>query len=92
MDNQKRRNGLILESDKIVDELYYLKDILSVGEPCLSRLVIENLLKGLVFPVLFSLLASKNNNVRWENFFFTIVLVYHPDIDFSVKSLLIMTK
>ncbi|KAK7345250.1 hypothetical protein VNO77_15844 [Canavalia gladiata] len=62
MDTQKRRNGLILESDKIVDELYYFKDILSVGEPRLIRLVMESLLNGLVFPVLFSLLASRNKN------------------------------
>ncbi|XP_057423572.1 protein TRANSPARENT TESTA 9-like isoform X2 [Lotus japonicus] len=62
MDTKKRRNGLILQSDKIVDELYFLKDILNVGEPHLTRLVTENLLNGLVFPVLFSLLASKDNN------------------------------
>ncbi|KAL1331867.1 protein TRANSPARENT TESTA 9-like isoform X2 [Arachis duranensis] len=62
MDTQKRRNGLILESDKIIDELYYLKDILSVDEPRLNQLVTENLLNGLVFPVLFSLPASMNNN------------------------------
>ncbi|XP_027189779.1 protein TRANSPARENT TESTA 9-like isoform X2 [Cicer arietinum] len=61
METQKRRNGLILQSDKIVDELYYFKDILSVGEPRLTRLVTENLLNRLVFPVLFSSLASKNN-------------------------------
>jgi protein CLEC16A len=63
MENQKRRNGLILQSDKIVDELYYFKDILSVGKPHLTRLVTENLLNGLVFPVLISLLALKNNDV-----------------------------
>ncbi|KAJ1385795.1 CLEC16A/TT9, N-terminal [Sesbania bispinosa] len=62
MDTEKRRNGLILQSDKIVDELYFFKDILSVGKLHLSRLVTENLLNGLVFPVLFSLLASKDNN------------------------------
>ncbi|GAU45890.1 hypothetical protein TSUD_24920 [Trifolium subterraneum] len=62
MENQKRRNGLILQSDKIVDELYYFKDILSVGNPHLTRLVTENLLDGLVFPVLISLLTSKNND------------------------------
>ncbi|XP_061359448.1 protein TRANSPARENT TESTA 9-like isoform X2 [Gastrolobium bilobum] len=62
MDTEKRRNGLILESDKVVDELYYFKDILSVGECRLTRLVTENLLNGLVFPLLFSLLASNNNN------------------------------
>ncbi|WVY97100.1 hypothetical protein V8G54_029251 [Vigna mungo] len=38
MDTQKRRNGIILESEKIADELYYFKDILSVGEPRLTRL------------------------------------------------------
>ncbi|TKY53146.1 CLEC16A protein [Spatholobus suberectus] len=62
MDTQKRRNGIILESDKIVDELYYFKDILSVDEPRLTRLVTENLLNGLVFPVLCSFMASKNKN------------------------------
>ncbi|KAK2400915.1 protein TRANSPARENT TESTA [Trifolium repens] len=62
MENQKRRNRLILQSDKIVDELYYFKDILSVGKPHLTRLVTENLLNGLVFPVLISLLALKNND------------------------------
>ncbi|XP_028784892.1 protein TRANSPARENT TESTA 9 isoform X2 [Neltuma alba] len=62
MDMQKGRNSLIVESDKVVDDLYYLKDILSVGEPCLSRLVTENLLDRLVFPIIMSLLASKENN------------------------------
>lgn len=61
MDVQKRRNGIILESDKILDELYYFKDILSVGEPRLTRLVMENLLNEIVFPFLCSLLASKNS-------------------------------
>jgi len=64
MDTQKRRNGIILESDKIADELYYLKDILSVGEPRLTRLVMENLLNGLLFPLQCSFMASKNKNVR----------------------------
>ncbi|RDX87300.1 Protein CLEC16A, partial [Mucuna pruriens] len=77
MDSQKRRNGIILESDKFVDELYYFKDILSVGEPCLIRLVMENLLNGLVFPVLCSFMASKNKNY--------LSALYHPYIDFSVK-------
>ncbi|KAL9319352.1 hypothetical protein ACSQ67_015869 [Phaseolus vulgaris] len=62
MDTQKRRNGIILESDKIADELYYLKDILSVGEPRLTRLVMENLLNGLLFPLQCSFMASKNKN------------------------------
>lgn len=47
-----------------MDDLYYLKDILSVGKPCLSRLVTENLLNRLVFPIIISLLAPKEINVR----------------------------
>ncbi|KAK7392665.1 hypothetical protein VNO78_21109 [Psophocarpus tetragonolobus] len=62
MDIQKRRNGIILESDKIVDELYYFKDILNVGEPRLTQMVNENLLNGLVLPLLWSYMASKNKN------------------------------
>ncbi|XP_058771275.1 protein TRANSPARENT TESTA 9-like isoform X3 [Vicia villosa] len=62
METQKRKNELILQSDKIVDELYYFKDILSVGKPRLTKLVTENLLNGLVFPALFSLLVSKDND------------------------------
>ncbi|XP_017407029.1 protein TRANSPARENT TESTA 9-like isoform X2 [Vigna angularis] len=62
MDTQKRRNGIILESEKIADELYYFKDILRVGKPRLTILVMENLLNGLVFPLLCSFMASKNKN------------------------------
>ncbi|CAI8602399.1 unnamed protein product [Vicia faba] len=62
IETQKRKNRLILQSDKIVDELYYFKDILSVGKPRLTKLVTENLLNGLVFPALFSLLVSKDND------------------------------
>lgn len=68
MDMQKRRTGLILESDKVVDDLYYFRDILSIGEPRLSRLVTENLLNELVIPIILALLASKNNNVRSDVF------------------------
>ncbi|XP_047165391.1 protein TRANSPARENT TESTA 9-like isoform X2 [Vigna umbellata] len=64
MDTQKRRNGIILESEKIADELYYFKDILRVGKPRLTILVMENLLNGLVLPLLCSFMASKNKNVR----------------------------
>lgn len=62
MDTLTRRNGIILEADKILDELYYFKDILSVGETRLTRMVMENLLNGLVFPLICPLLASKNSN------------------------------
>ncbi|XP_062166676.1 protein TRANSPARENT TESTA 9-like isoform X2 [Alnus glutinosa] len=54
-----RRNELILETDKIVDDLYYLKDILSVGEYRLSRLITQNLVSLLVFPMLLPLLQLR---------------------------------
>ncbi|KAI4300574.1 hypothetical protein L6164_033936 [Bauhinia variegata] len=63
IDIENRKNKLTLESEKLADDLYYFKDILSVGEPRLNRLVTENILNGLVFPILLSLLGSKKNNV-----------------------------
>lgn len=85
MDIHTKRNGLILESDKIVDDLYYFKDILSVGEPRLSRLVIENLLHRLIFPMLLSLLASKDKNVR-------CFLVLNIDYDIALINLRKLVK
>ncbi|XP_024922416.3 protein TRANSPARENT TESTA 9 isoform X3 [Ziziphus jujuba] len=49
---RQKRKELLLETDKIVDDLYYIKDIIKVGEFRLSRLVTENLLSLLVFPLL----------------------------------------
>ncbi|XP_057960097.1 protein TRANSPARENT TESTA 9-like isoform X3 [Malania oleifera] len=51
----ERRKELLLETDKIADDLYYLNDILCVGESRLSGLVIQNLLNSLVFPILLPL-------------------------------------
>ncbi|XP_059668663.1 protein TRANSPARENT TESTA 9-like isoform X3 [Cornus florida] len=49
---QERRNELLLETDKILDDLYYFKDILCVGDSCLSNVVTQNLLSLLVCPIL----------------------------------------
>lgn len=57
-----RRNELILETDKIVDDLYYFKDILSVGEYRLNRLITQNLFSLLVFPMLLPLLQLRQND------------------------------
>ncbi|XP_041027932.1 protein TRANSPARENT TESTA 9-like isoform X1 [Juglans microcarpa x Juglans regia] len=54
-----RRNELILETDKIVDDLYYLKDILSVSENRLGRFITQNLFSLLVFPILLPLLQLR---------------------------------
>ena len=62
---RERRNELILETDKILDDLYYLKDILSVGEYHLSRLISQNLFSLLVFPTLLPLLQLTQSDVRY---------------------------
>lgn len=59
---RERRNELVLETDKIVDDIYYLKDILSVGEYRLNRLISQNLFSLLVFPTLLPLLQLRQND------------------------------
>lgn len=54
-----------METDKIVDDLYYFNDILSVGNSQLSRLVTDNLLTLFVFPILLQLLHLTDDNVRY---------------------------
>ncbi|CAK9180590.1 unnamed protein product [Ilex paraguariensis] len=50
-----RREELLLETDKIVDDLYYFKDIYSVGELHLSKTLTRDLVSMLVFPILLPL-------------------------------------
>ncbi|KAF8403357.1 hypothetical protein HHK36_011459 [Tetracentron sinense] len=50
------RKELLRETDKIVDDLYYCKDILCVGKSRLSRLMTKHLLSLLVLPILLPLL------------------------------------
>ncbi|XVF55836.1 hypothetical protein PTKIN_Ptkin06aG0068600 [Pterospermum kingtungense] len=57
----QKSKDIFLETDKIIDDLYYLKDIISVGEPRLSRVVTQNLLSLLVFPLLLPLLQLGEN-------------------------------
>lgn len=69
---QQKRKELLQETDKIVDDLYYFKDIIKVGEFRLSRLVTENLLSLIVFP----LLQFRQSNVRHSSsclFFFSLL-------------------
>ncbi|KAF7146244.1 hypothetical protein RHSIM_Rhsim04G0130200 [Rhododendron simsii] len=53
---------LLLETDKIVDDLYYLEDVLSVDEPRLSKMISESLISILVFPMLLPLLPLRPSN------------------------------
>ncbi|XP_077235640.1 protein TRANSPARENT TESTA 9-like isoform X2 [Tasmannia lanceolata] len=61
----KMRKGLLLEAEKVVDDLYYFKDVLRVGEPRLSTLMIEKLLSLFVLPVLLpSLLSNQTTELQ----------------------------
>ncbi|PSS24406.1 Protein CLEC16A like [Actinidia chinensis var. chinensis] len=58
----KRTRELLVETDKIVDDLYYLEDILSVEDSCLGKMVTQNLVSLLVFPMLLPLLQLGQSN------------------------------
>ncbi|XP_011046874.1 PREDICTED: uncharacterized protein LOC105141380 isoform X2 [Populus euphratica] len=58
----QRRKELLLKTDRIVDDLYYLKDILCVGETRLSKVVMQNVLNLLLFPILHPLLHSRQSD------------------------------
>lgn len=58
-----KREEIVLQTEKIADDLFYFKDILSVGDPCLNKLVNQNLFKLLVFPILLPLLQPSWSNV-----------------------------
>ncbi|XP_038719576.1 protein TRANSPARENT TESTA 9-like isoform X2 [Tripterygium wilfordii] len=58
----ERIKQLLVETDKIVDDLYYFKDVVSISETWLSGLVTQNLLNLLVFPILLSLLLLRQSN------------------------------
>ncbi|XP_024037709.1 uncharacterized protein LOC18038275 isoform X2 [Citrus clementina] len=72
---KQRRKEILLESDEIVDDLYYFKDILSVGEPRLSKVVTQDLLNLLVFPILIPLLQLRQSNGFYVSAVTTLYIV-----------------
>ncbi|KAJ6746005.1 hypothetical protein OIU74_028634 [Salix koriyanagi] len=57
----QRRKELLLKTDRLVDDLYYLKDILCVGETRLSNVVTQNVINLLLFPILHPLLQLRQS-------------------------------
>ncbi|MBA0740109.1 hypothetical protein Gogos_013331 [Gossypium gossypioides] len=57
----QRNKDIFLKTDKIVDDFFYFKDMLSVGESRLSRVVTQNLLSLLILPLLLPLLKLGEN-------------------------------
>uniref|UniRef100_A0A2P2L4V1 Uncharacterized protein LOC105635829 isoform X2 n=4 Tax=Rhizophora mucronata TaxID=61149 RepID=A0A2P2L4V1_RHIMU len=62
MSTSQRRKTLLLETDKVVDDLYYFKDILCVDDSRLSKMIYQNLLHLLILPILFSLLQLRQSD------------------------------
>lgn len=58
----ERMREKLTETDKIVDDLYYLDDVIRVGESRLNKLVISNLVDLMVLPMLISLLQLGQRN------------------------------
>ncbi|KAK9755470.1 hypothetical protein RND81_01G027500 [Saponaria officinalis] len=59
------RCKLIDGTDKLLDHLFYIKDLLCVGKSCLSNLVTEKLLELLLLPIMMQLLQlGKSNGVN----------------------------
>ncbi|KAK2655428.1 hypothetical protein Ddye_008480 [Dipteronia dyeriana] len=73
----QRRKEILLESDKIVDDLYYFKDVLSVGDSQLSKVVTQNLLNLLVFPILFPLLQLRQSHDFHVSLVTSLYIVSH---------------
>ncbi|GMI96700.1 green fluorescent seed 9, TRANSPARENT TESTA 9 [Hibiscus trionum] len=56
-----KNKDIFLKTDEIIDNLYYFKDVLSVGESRLSGVVTQNLLSALISPLLLPLLKLGEN-------------------------------
>ncbi|GAB2272129.1 hypothetical protein Dimus_006949 [Dionaea muscipula] len=58
--NDKQKE-LVLIVEKLLDDLYYIKDLLCVGESRLSALVIQKLLGLLIVPIMIPFMQSNQN-------------------------------
>ncbi|KAK1323313.1 hypothetical protein QJS10_CPA02g01048 [Acorus calamus] len=56
-----RMNELLREIDEVTDDLSYFKDVLNVGNLCLSKLLMSSLLSILVVPILLPSLRLNRN-------------------------------
>nr|XP_027068514.1 protein TRANSPARENT TESTA 9-like isoform X1 [Coffea arabica] len=61
----EKKRELLSETDRILDDFYYLKDILCIPEQRLNKLVTENIVNMLILPMLLTLLNNRLSNVRY---------------------------
>ncbi|CAI9097620.1 OLC1v1034091C1 [Oldenlandia corymbosa var. corymbosa] len=59
-----KKREVLLETDRILDDFYYLKDMISIPDHCLNKLIVENLVNLLVLPMLLSLLNARQSTDR----------------------------
>ncbi|KAI5674428.1 hypothetical protein M9H77_14792 [Catharanthus roseus] len=58
----ERKQELIFRTDGIVDDLYYIKDVLCIGDHRLSSLITHNMVDVLIVPVLLPPLHVRRSN------------------------------
>ncbi|XP_027068506.1 protein TRANSPARENT TESTA 9-like isoform X7 [Coffea eugenioides] len=58
----EKKRELLSETDRILDDFYYLKDILCIPEQRLNKLVTENIVNMLILPMLLTLLNNRLSN------------------------------
>ncbi|KAL9271764.1 TRANSPARENT TESTA 9-like protein [Drosera capensis] len=57
-----KQKELVSMVEKFVDDLYYIKDLLSVGKSCLNSLLTQKLLGLLVVPIMAPFMQSNQNS------------------------------
>ncbi|KAK3031959.1 hypothetical protein RJ639_037120, partial [Escallonia herrerae] len=67
-------SSILSAVDEIEDNLYYFSDVISAGIPDVGRLITDNILKLLVFPLLLPSLRTEGFNVRH----FTAIHLLYP--------------
>lgn len=80
----------------MVDDLYYFKDLLSVGEYRLKKSVLQNLLNWLVFPALLPVSKLRKQNVSYASFYdlclLVFIMVLHDLFLLTVESYVILVN
>lgn len=59
LDSQDSISSILAAVDEIEDNLYYFSDVISAGIPDLGRLITDNILQLLVFPLLLPSLRKQ---------------------------------
>lgn len=64
-------SNILVAVDEIEDNLYYFSDVISAGIPDIERLITDNILQLLIFPLLLPSLITEA--IRVQNFLFPLI-------------------